>query len=60
MTIFDYTAYAEDDIHSTQYGEVEANTFKEAEEKIKTLFTYPIRAELSILIDSGSEERSEE
>lgn len=60
MTIFDYTAYAEDDIHNTQYGEVEANSFKEAEAKIKTLYNYPIITKLSMLLNSGPEVFSEE
>lgn len=60
MTIFDYTAYAEDRSHKTKYGEVEANTFKEAEEKIKALYDYPIITKLSMLLDSGPETLPEE
>lgn len=60
MTIFDYTAYAKDKSHDTQFGEVEADTFEEAEAKIKTRYNYPVKTELSMLLNSGPETFSEE
>ncbi|VVO02643.1 hypothetical protein PS723_02765 [Pseudomonas fluorescens] len=51
MAIFEYTAYAKDHTHKTVYGEVVANTFKEAETKIKTLYSYPIETKLSLILD---------
>lgn len=50
MPIYDYTAYALDDTHKAQCGEVKANTAKEAEAKIKPLYNYPVKIKLSIFI----------
>ncbi|VVO05226.1 hypothetical protein [Pseudomonas fluorescens] len=57
MALFDYAAYPKNHIHKTKYGEVVANTFKEADEKIKKLFPYPLeRTELSLLLESSDTE----
>ncbi len=47
MTTYNYIAYADGGSHNTQYGKVDANTPKEAEQKVKNLYSYGVSVSLS-------------
>lgn len=60
MALFDYAAYAKNHIHKTKYGEVVANTFEDADKKIKKLFPYALKkTELSLILECSEAEAEE-
>lgn len=46
MTTYVYAAYAVKDIHSNQYGSVDADTPQEAKKKVKDKYTYPVKIKI--------------
>ena len=54
MATYGYTAHADRGTHNTQYGSVEAATPREAEKKVKDIYSYTVHVSLTeSLFDSS-------
>ncbi|MGF6328324.1 hypothetical protein ABH909_001202 [Pseudomonas sp. BS3782 TE3695] len=58
MCTYIYIARAVKGTPSNQYGSVDANTPKEAKRKVKDKYTYPVKVDVIVVPEMGSQKKT--